>query len=43
MFYDELTAGRLVQPFLQQIETGGYRLTRLMSRRDTPAMATFWA
>jgi LysR family transcriptional regulator of beta-lactamase len=41
MFADDLTAGRLVQPFVPQIATGGYWLTRLMSRKDSPAMAAF--
>jgi LysR family transcriptional regulator of beta-lactamase len=41
MFVDDLIAGRLVQPFPAEIVTGGYWLTRLMSRRDTPAMAAF--
>jgi LysR family transcriptional regulator of beta-lactamase len=41
MFADDLIAGRLVQPFPTEIVTGGYWLTRLMSRKDTPAMAAF--
>ena len=41
MFADDLIAGRLVQPFRSEILTGRYWLTRLMSRRDTPAMAAF--
>jgi LysR family transcriptional regulator of beta-lactamase len=41
MFADELIAGRLVQPFPTGIVTGGYWLTRLMTRKDTPAMAAF--
>jgi LysR family transcriptional regulator of beta-lactamase len=41
MFADALLAGRLVQPFAVQITTGGYWLTRLMSRKDSPAMAAF--
>jgi LysR family transcriptional regulator of beta-lactamase len=41
MFADELIAGRLVQPFASEIVTGGYWLTRLMSRKETPAMAAF--
>ena len=41
MFADDLIGGRLVQPFKTEIVTGGYWLTRLMSRRDTPAMAAF--
>jgi LysR family transcriptional regulator of beta-lactamase len=41
MFADDLIAGRLIQPFPTEIVTGGYWLTRLMSRKDTPAMAAF--
>ena len=41
MFADDLTAGRLVQPFAIEITTGRYWLTRLMSRQDTPAMRAF--
>ena len=41
MFADDLIAGRLIQPFAAEIVTGGYWLTRLMSRRETPAMAAF--
>jgi LysR family transcriptional regulator of beta-lactamase len=41
MFADDLIGGRLVQPFPTEIVTGGYWLTRLMSRKDTPAMAAF--
>ncbi|TPG56501.1 LysR family transcriptional regulator [Sphingomonas glacialis] len=41
MFADELTAGRLIQPFAIEITTGRYWLTRLMSRQDTPAMRVF--
>jgi len=41
MFADDLIAGRLVQPFPTEILTGGYWLTRLMSRKDTPAMTAF--
>jgi len=41
MFADDLIAGRLIQPFPAEIVTGGYWLTRLMSRKDTPAMAAF--
>ncbi|WP_442680219.1 LysR family transcriptional regulator [Sphingomonas sp. ASY06-1R] len=43
MFSDDLIAGRLVQPFAIEITTGGYWLTRLMSRKDSPAMAAFRA
>jgi LysR family transcriptional regulator of beta-lactamase len=41
MFADDLIAGRLIQPFPAEIVTGGYWLTRLMSRKDTPAMSAF--
>ena len=41
MFADELIAGRLVQPFPAEIVTGGYWLTRLMSRKETAAMMLF--
>jgi LysR family transcriptional regulator, regulator of gene expression of beta-lactamase len=41
MFADDLIAGRLVQPFPAEIVTGGYWLTRLMSRKLMPAMAAF--
>lgn len=41
MFLDDLLAERLVQPFAVEIDTGGYWLTRLMSRQETPAMRDF--
>jgi len=41
MFSDELIAGRVIQPFPAEIVTGAYWLTRLMSRKETPAMAAF--
>jgi len=41
MFADDLIAGRLIQPFPAEIVTGGYWLTRLMSRKETPAMIAF--
>ena len=41
MFADDLIAGRLIQPFASEIITGGYWLTRLMSRKETLAMAAF--
>jgi len=41
MFADEMIAGRLIQPFPTEIVTGGYWLTRLMSRKEAPAMAAF--
>lgn len=41
MFGAALRAGRLVQPFAQTVDVGGYWLTRLQSRGDTPAMAAF--
>ena len=43
MFGADLRAGRLVQPFAQTIDIGGYWLTRLQSRADSPAMAAFRA
>ena len=43
MFADALIAERLVQPFAIDIDTGGYWLTRLMSRPETPAMRAFKA
>lgn len=43
MFLDHLLAERLVQPFAIEIDTGGYWLTRLMSRQETPAMRAFGA
>lgn len=41
MFVDDLAAERLVQPFAIEVDLGGYWLTRLMSRRPTPAMRLF--
>lgn len=41
MFDADLRAGRLVQPFATAVDLGGYWLTRLMSRPDSPAMADF--
>ena len=41
LFAADLEAGRLVQPFAATVELGGYWLTRLMSRTDSPAMADF--
>ncbi|WP_242141155.1 MULTISPECIES: LysR family transcriptional regulator [unclassified Sphingomonas] len=41
MFADDLTTGRLIQPFAIEITTGRYWLTRLMTRQDTPAMRVF--
>lgn len=41
MFARELQAGRLVRPFAHEVETGRYWLTRLKSRRVTPAMRVF--
>ena len=43
MFAHYLVSERLAQPFSVGIVTGRYWLTRLMSRRDTPAMASFRA
>jgi LysR family transcriptional regulator, regulator of gene expression of beta-lactamase len=41
MFRRELEDGILVQPFAAEIDLGGYWLTRLMSRSESPAMASF--
>ena len=41
MFSGDLRAGRLVQPFDVEVATGRYWLTRLKSRRLTPAMKGF--
>jgi LysR family transcriptional regulator of beta-lactamase len=41
MFARELRGGRLVRPFAAEIETGGYWLTRLKSRRATAGMRIF--
>lgn len=43
LFAGDLGAGRLVQPFAEMVDLGGYWLTRLMSRADNPAMADFRA
>jgi LysR family transcriptional regulator of beta-lactamase len=43
MFAHELTAERLVRPFPAELDAGGYWLTRLKSRRETPAMRAFAA
>jgi len=43
MFAADLQAGRLVQPFPESVDVGGYWLTRLLSRPDSPAMAAFRA
>ena len=39
LFARALAAGDLVQPFPLAVDMGGYWLTRLMSRADSPAMA----
>ncbi len=41
MFQHELGEGRLAQPFALEVETGGYWLTRLSSRRVTDGMQAF--
>lgn len=41
LFAHELQQGTLVRPFDTQILTGRYWLTRLQSRRDSPAMQAF--
>ena len=41
LFAPDLASGRLVQPFLLEVETGSYWLTRLQSRPATAAMKAF--
>jgi LysR family transcriptional regulator of beta-lactamase len=41
MFEGDLADGRLVRPFAAEVSTGRYWLTRLKSRRPTPAMRIF--
>jgi LysR family transcriptional regulator of beta-lactamase len=41
MFARDLAAERLVQPFPTTLDAGRYWLTRLMSRRESPAMRGF--
>lgn len=41
MFAGELADGRLVRPFGTEVSTGRYWLTRLKSKRPTPAMRDF--
>ncbi|MGQ0589773.1 MAG: LysR family transcriptional regulator [Sphingosinicella sp.] len=41
LFEHELAEGKLVRPFRQEVSLGGYWLTRLKSRKPTPAMAAF--
>lgn len=41
MFEKELMMERLIRPFPIEVNCGGYWLTRLMSRQDTPAMRVF--
>lgn len=41
MFRRELAAGRLVQPFALEVETGAYWLTRLLSKPPSPAYVAF--
>lgn len=43
MFADDLHSGKLVQPFGETVDVGGYWLTRLQSRADSSAMAHFRA
>ena len=43
MFERQLVEGRLVRPFAQEVNAGGYWLTRLKSKAPTPAMAAFEA
>jgi len=41
LFERELAEGRVVRPFAHAVSLGGYWLTRLKSRKPTPAMAAF--
>ncbi|EBN0073431.1 LysR family transcriptional regulator, partial [Salmonella enterica subsp. enterica serovar Virchow] len=41
MFSRLLQSGALVQPFAAEITLGGYWLTRLQSRTETPVMQQF--
>jgi LysR family transcriptional regulator, regulator of gene expression of beta-lactamase len=43
LFEEALKEGRAVRPFRQQVSLDGYWLTRLKSRKPTPAMAAFQA
>ncbi|HWL82464.1 MAG TPA: LysR family transcriptional regulator [Roseomonas sp.] len=43
MFEHDLRQGRLLRPFGAEVTLGAYWLTRLKSRRETPAMAAFRA
>jgi LysR family transcriptional regulator of beta-lactamase len=41
MFERPLAEGRLARPFAEEVNVGGYWLTRLKSKAPTPAMAAF--
>jgi LysR family transcriptional regulator of beta-lactamase len=41
MFTRELAAQTLVRPFADELHAGGYWLTRLHSRAETPGMGAF--
>lgn len=41
MFEKELSSRRVVRPFPIDVDCGGYWLTRMMSRADSPAMRAF--
>ncbi|RYG08373.1 MAG: LysR family transcriptional regulator, partial [Caulobacteraceae bacterium] len=41
MFSRDLAAERLIRPFDIEVALGGYWLTRLHSRPDSPAMSAF--
>jgi len=43
MFARDIATGRLVRPFAQEVDTGRYWLTRLLSRRESGAMRAFGA
>jgi LysR family transcriptional regulator, regulator of gene expression of beta-lactamase len=41
MFGHDFAAGRIVKPFAIEVDMGGYWMTRLKSRPETPAMKAF--
>lgn len=41
LFEREFRSGQLCQPFALEVDTGSYWLTRMVSRRESPAMAAF--
>ena len=41
LFEGEITSGRLARPFAHEIDVGGYWLTRVKNKDETPAMRAF--